>query len=171
MRRIKQAIRLDEEKIKAQGGWCERAFVLSAWRASRLPNEAFSCPKIKTDQNSVFAILPRRKPVLLAEWSEAPEGPGSDTSVERSIFASKTSWPKRHLASCRCFCKPYSSVNESENGCQLPGLQMYCTIKEHVAITVRGMCTVENLDRARHFSRTKAHRCGEHMIITRDDVK
>ena len=80
-------IRLDEEKIKARWKWCERAFVLSATPTSRLPNEAFSCPKIKT------AFLPSSRGATLCYWQQRSEAPGraglsgSDTSVEPSIFA------------------------------------------------------------------------------------
>jgi hypothetical protein len=106
-----------KEKIKVQRGvkWCERAFVLSALgRIAPAEQKRFRGPKIKT---AFFAILPWAQASaigskLVGGAGESKACPGSDTSVEPqnlSIFASfapKTSWPKRHSASCRCFCEP-----------------------------------------------------------------
>jgi len=58
-------IRLDEEKIKAQRRRCGQAFVVSGSPASRLPNEAFSCPKIKA------AVLPFSRGASLCYWQHS----------------------------------------------------------------------------------------------------
>lgn len=150
-------IRLDEKKDKSSTGrgWYERTFVaLPRSAASRLPNEAFSRPKIKA------SFLPSFRGASLCYWQVGRRRrreqalQGSDTSVEPSIFASsasKTSWPKRHLASCCCFCKPKFSVKLSENGggCRACSFEsLYCSIEKHVQIEVGGTGRVlgEELD-------------------------
>jgi hypothetical protein len=72
-------IRLDDEKIKANGGRCDRAFDASKSPASRLPNEAFSRSKINAANSpssrgaSVcywrLARQQRREQGLIPQWN------------------------------------------------------------------------------------------------------